>query len=171
MKHLILALLCSQSLSCLAGSGDGDVQFIPSFSMECAGLVYPGRCDATADGSTAYLGFIKDTSIDCESYLSGQLLVNFQLLFSFSSQTVTTNNSNNFLVGNFSSWRDRDGFAIATADDTQYRVCGIIDVNGNGVIEANDMIADVRKTLGLVGFDLIINDWRQKLALELPDGR
>lgn len=138
---------------CSGGGDESGGNFVPNIELECpSGTI--GTC--TGNGKTAYFGLIETLTLDCDDTLTGLNSAQRQALFLVSGTAVTVQ-SGGYLTGRITNWINSTGGQQDVLNPGTYQVCGFIDANGNGVIDANEPVGKGQVSAGTSNY--IVTTW------------
>lgn len=135
-KKIIILISTIMTSGCLEVTGDGnDAVLIPDIQIECPGLI----CSAAS--SQVMIGFIKDTTLNCENYLSQLNSSNYFQSFD-AYGTVNANSSGPILSGTVTNWFDFNGSGVSELSNGAYRLCGHYDLNNNQFLDPGEAVGE-----------------------------
>lgn len=148
-----VTLLSATVLSgCLEAGGHGhDYGTVPDVEIQCSNIVCP------TSPATVFLGFLKQTGIDCEAYLEQILPAQYYQSFDAWGETTVTL-SGPILNGFVTSWFDSQSAAIGEIENLEFKVCGHYDADNDQVLDAGEAVGELTNVYPGTG-PYIISDW------------
>lgn len=137
--------------SCGGGLNDGTATLPAAIPLQCTPAQVSTCRDTTA---VTFVGLVRGLNISCDDYLYSLPNSEQRKLAFTASASARCQRLGPVITGKITHWSDSAGEPVGTLPLGTYRVCGFIDVNGNGRLDPGEPVYDGTYSAGAPNYAL-----------------